>query len=253
MYNPEQDWLLPPSIVDELGDDHLALFIHRLVERLDLGAFEADRREQGRPGYPPQLLLKVWLYAYCVGVTSSPGAAEVAIDATRIAGNASAERSDTLEQLHRERARIRQRIRRWQKECERQDDDAPGTKVEQTAQWQQRLEEIPRQMEQLRKSGQWRGSRTDPESRYLRTRGGFCLGFTAEVAVSDDHLIVTQRVHQQTTDNGSAAQITEAVEQQCGQRPEVGADSGYYNMKRFARWRRAAVRRSCRTRYWRGN
>lgn len=285
-YNPEQDWLLPPSIVDELGDDHLALFIHRVVERLDLGTFEADSSEQGRPGYPPQLLLKVWLYAYCVGVSSSRRLEQriyedlgfrllagnqkpdhwtlnefrrqhprrlndiftqvveaarkmglgrlgrVAIDSTRIAANASADRSDTLEQLRRERARIRQRIRRWQKECDRQDDDTTGTKVEQAAQWQQRLDQIPRQMEQLRKSEQRRGSRTDPESRYMRTRGGFCLGFTAEVAVSDDHLIVAQRVHQQTTDNGSAAEMAEAVEQQCGERPEVVvADSGYYNME----------------------
>jgi len=37
-------------------------------------------------------------------------------------------------------------------------------------------DEIPRQLEQLRKSGQKRGSRSDPESRYLRRRGGFCLG-----------------------------------------------------------------------------
>lgn len=289
-YNPEQDWLLPPSIVDELGDDHLALFIHRVVERLDLGTFEADSSEQGRPGYPPQLLLKVWLYAYCVGVSSSRRLEQrihedlgfrllagsqkpdhwtlnefrrqhprrlndiftqvveaarkmglgrlgrVAIDSTRIAANASADRSDTLEQLRRERARIRQRIRRWQKECDRQDDDTTGTKVEQAAQWQQRLEQIPRQMEQLRKSEQRRGSRTDPESRYMRTRGGFCLGFTAEVAVSDDHLIVAQRVHQQTTDNGSAAEMAEAVEQQCGERPEVVvADSGYYNIEEIGK------------------
>jgi len=57
-YNPEQDWLLPPSVVDELGEDHLSVFVHRMVERLDLSAFEADSSEQGRPGYPPQLLLK---------------------------------------------------------------------------------------------------------------------------------------------------------------------------------------------------
>jgi hypothetical protein len=41
-YNPEPDWLLPPSIADELGKDHLAHFIHGMVERLDLGAFEAE-------------------------------------------------------------------------------------------------------------------------------------------------------------------------------------------------------------------
>ena len=70
-YNPEQDWLLPPSICEELGEEHLSLFVHRMVERLDLSAFEANSSEEGRPGYPPQLLLKVWLYGYALGVTSS--------------------------------------------------------------------------------------------------------------------------------------------------------------------------------------
>jgi len=70
-YNPEQVWLLPPSVREELGEGHLAVFVHELVERLDLRQFEQESSEQGRPGYPPQLLLKVWLYAYALGVTSS--------------------------------------------------------------------------------------------------------------------------------------------------------------------------------------
>lgn len=97
--------------------------------------------------------------------------------------------------------------------------------------WQRRLEEIPRQLEQLRKSGQKRCSRSGPESRYLRRRGGFCLGYTAEVAVSDDHLIVAQRVHQAPNDAGSLAAMAEQVERECGQRPEaVLADCGYQSM-----------------------
>jgi transposase len=70
-YNPDQVWLLPPSVREELGEGHLAVFVHELVERLDVRQFEAEDSEQGRPGYPPQLLLKVWLYAYALGVTSS--------------------------------------------------------------------------------------------------------------------------------------------------------------------------------------
>ena len=286
-YNPDQVWLLPPSVREELGEDHLAVFVHQVVERLDLGQFEAEDSEQGRPGYPPQLLLKVWLYAYALGVTSSrrleqrlredlgfrylagqlqpdhwtlnefrrrhPRAlndvftqvveaarslglgrlGRVAIDSTRIQANASADRSDSIEQLRRERARIRQRIRRWQKQCER-DSVEPGSGEVTAAAWQQRLEEIPRQLEQLRKSRQKRGSRTDPESRYLRQRAGFCLGYTAEVAVSDDHLIVVQRVHQATNDNASLETMTEACEQACGEWPAaVMADAGYYAMEQI--------------------
>ena len=70
-YNPDQVWLLPPSVREELGEEHLAVFIHRMIERFDLGELECQTSEQGRPGYPPQMMLKVWLYAYAVGVTSS--------------------------------------------------------------------------------------------------------------------------------------------------------------------------------------
>ena len=284
-YNPEQVWLLPPSVREELGEGHLAVFMHELVERLDLRQFEAESSEQGRPGYPPQLLLKVWLYAYAQGVTSSrrieqricedlgfrllagnlkpdhwtlnqfrrrhPRAlndvftqvveaarglgmgplGRVAIDSTRVQANASPDRSDSIEQLRRERARIRQRIRRWQKQCDQEDGEPCGSGATEAKVWQERLEEIPRQMQQLRKSGQKRGSRSDPESRYLRQRGGFCLGYTAEVAVSDDHLIVAQRVHQATHDNASLAAMVEATERECGEQIEIAlADCGYYSM-----------------------
>ena len=287
-YNPEQVWLLPPSVRDELGEAHLAVFVHELVERLDLRQFEVESSEQGRPGYPPQLLLKVWLYAYALGVTSSrrieqrihedlgfrllagnlkpdhwilnefrkrhPKAlndvftqvleaarglglgqlGRVAIDSTRVQASASPDRSSNLEQLRRERARIRQRIRRWQKQCDRDNQEPSGGVAAAPEHWQQRLHEIPRQMQELRKSGQQRGSRTDPESRYLRQRGGFCLGYTAEAAVSDDHLIVAQRVHQATNDNASLADMTEAIERECGQRPAaVLADCGYYSMEQI--------------------
>jgi len=286
-YNPEQVWLLPPSVREELGDGHLAVFVHEMVERLELGQFEAERGEEGRPGYPPQLMLKVWLYAYALGITSSrrveqrvredlgfrllagnlkpdhwtlnqfrkehPRAlndiftqvveaarrlgmgklGSVAIDSTRVRANASADRSDSIERLRRERARIRQKIRRWQKQCDGEDQEPPGGAANAEA-WQKRLDQIPRQLEQLCKSGQKRGSRTDPESRYLHKRGGFCLGYVAEVAVSDDHLIVAQRVHQAITDNDSLAAMTEAVERECGEQPEaVLADCGYYSMDRI--------------------
>jgi transposase len=285
-YNPEQVWLLPPSVREELGEGHLAIFVHAVVERLNLRQFEAETSEQGRPGYPPQLLLKVWLYAYALGITSSrrleqrlredlgfrflaghlqpdhwtlnefrkrhPRAlndvftqvveaarrmgmgklGRVAIDSTRVAANASPDRSDSREALRRERARLRQRIRRWQKQCDQDDEgNAIPAGAGAAGQWQQRLEEIPRQLEQLQKSGQKRSSRNDPESRYLRRRGGFVLGYTAEIAVTEDHLIVAQRVHQATTDNGSLSEMTAAAARECGESPAaVLADCGYYSL-----------------------
>ena len=70
-YNPEQAYLLPPSVREVLGEDHVCFFLHRAVERLELSAFEEGYVEEGRPAYHPALLLKVWLYAYALGVTSA--------------------------------------------------------------------------------------------------------------------------------------------------------------------------------------
>jgi transposase len=294
-YAPEQAWLLPPRISDELGEEHLACFLHEAVERLDLSRFEAAYSEQGRPAYPPELLLKVWLYAYALGVTSSRKLEQriredlgfrflagslkpdhwtlnefrrrhgralndvfsqvvetarslglgrlgrVAIDSTRVEADASPDRNDTVEKLRRERARIRQRIRRWQQQCDR-DEEPEGGKAAAPLDWRRRLEEIPRQLEQLRQSGQKRGSRSDPDSRYLRRRGGFCLGYTGEIAVSDDHFIVAQRVHQAANDNQSLAPMTNLVGQECGEFPSaVLADCGYHSSEQIAAVERQGV------------
>jgi len=69
----DQLYLLPPSVTDWLPDDHLAYFILDIVGELDLQAFYASYREDGRGGavYDPAVTLAVLLYAYCVGERSS--------------------------------------------------------------------------------------------------------------------------------------------------------------------------------------
>src|SRR5260370_18813427 len=70
-YNPDQAYLLPPNVKDGLGQDHLAFFVHRVVERMDLEEFIQAYGEEGGALYAPELMLKVWLYAYVLGVTSA--------------------------------------------------------------------------------------------------------------------------------------------------------------------------------------
>src|SRR3990172_7083125 len=70
-YSPDQAYLLPPSVKDILGEGHLCFFLHRVVERLALSGFEQDYGEEVPPAYAPALMVKVWLYAYALGVTSS--------------------------------------------------------------------------------------------------------------------------------------------------------------------------------------
>ena len=298
-YNPEQAYLLPPSVRDVLGTDHLCFFIHQAVERLDLSAFEQVYSEEGHPAYHPALLLKVWLYAYALGVTSSrrleqrvredlafrylaAGAqpdfwalndfrrrhrralndvftqvvelgrslgmgklGHVAIDSTRIAANASPHRMETAEALRAERAKIRRKIRRWQQQCETSDpDEAPGQQLApaQVAALAQRLAEIPRRLETLRKAKLRRVSETDPDSRFLRERKGFVLGYTATVAVSEDHLIVAQRVTQSATDNDLLVPMVEGVEQRCSERPaRVLGDAGFFSIENLAAMRERKI------------
>ena len=97
---------------------------------------------------------------------------------------------------------------------------------------ERKLAELPQRLERLRKSGLKKLSRTDPDARFLRCRRGFELGYTGEIAMSEDHLIVAQRVTQQATDNASLSPMVEQVKLECGSPPEeVLADSGYFSVK----------------------
>lgn len=288
-YNPEQAYLLPPSVRDVLGADHLCFFVRRVVAKLDLSVFREEYGEEGGRPYAPEMLVSVWLYAYALGVSSSRrleqriredlafrylagGASpdhwtlnefrrrhgrglndlftqvvevaraakmgklgQVAIDSTRIAANASRNRTDTEQSLRNSRARIRREIRRWQKQCDADDpNEGAGLEVggEVLERLERQLEEIPVRLERLRKAGVKKLSQTDADSRFLYARGKHTLGYTATLAVSEDHLIVAQRVTQETNDNELLLPMLEAVGEQCGERPQrISADSGFFSLR----------------------
>ncbi|HEY6819403.1 MAG TPA: transposase [Mycobacterium sp.] len=64
---------MPPSVRDWLPQDHLAFFVLDVVDELDVAAFYAVYRADGRGGsvYDPATMLGVLLYAYCTGERSS--------------------------------------------------------------------------------------------------------------------------------------------------------------------------------------
>ncbi len=72
-YEPDQVFLMPASIRDWLPSEHLAYFISDVVDQMDLSAImeRYAREERGYPPYHPALMVKVLLYAYCIGVASS--------------------------------------------------------------------------------------------------------------------------------------------------------------------------------------
>jgi transposase len=273
-YNPDQAYLLPPSVRDELGSEHLCFFLRRVVERLDMSVFVQSYSAEGGELYAPELMLAVWLYAYALGITSarqlerklvedlafrylaggervdnwalsafrrrhrlalnnaftqvlewaqSQGMAKlgrVAVDSTRIQANASRDKIDT-----------EQEVREWQKQAD-QDDQEPGGLEVAIGELNKALDQMPRRMQRLKKSGLKKLSRTDEDARFLRQRGDkFVLGYSAEIAVSDDHLILAQRVTQNAADNASLVPLIDAVEQNCGDTPdEVLADSGFFSI-----------------------
>lgn len=293
-YSPDQGSLVPLHVGEVLGSDHLCFFVHRVVERLDLRRYTEAYGAEGGLLYHPSLMLKVWLYAYSLGVTSSrrlerriredlafrylAGGAEpdywalnafrrrhgralndsftqvlelarqmglrqmgtVAIDATRIKASASPDKvvkqryvkTRAMRRARGERLEARLKVRRWQQACDADDPnenagsrvDAPLDAVEQMP---VTLEKLPRPMREKTV----RRSVTDPDARFLRARGGrFLLGYTAEIGVSNDHLIVAQRVTQQATDNASLDPMVDLIEATCGEPPAtVVADSGYYS------------------------
>lgn len=72
-YEPDQMLLMPASLREWLPPDHLAYLISEVVDTLDLSAI-SDRyegEERGYPPYHPRMMVKVLLYAYCIGVPSS--------------------------------------------------------------------------------------------------------------------------------------------------------------------------------------
>ena len=216
--------------------------------------------EEGRPAYHRALLLKVWLYAYALGVTSAchleqrvredlgedgpdgrgsgrrPGGAgaQACRDGAQELGwrlrpggfgagpfGGPGDRPDRAS----DPSRCDPGARRVWGTAGGAETERRVEKAESAAQWQ---EEIPRCLEGLRKSGLKRRSETDPDSRFLRDRKGFTLGYTAEVAVSEDHLLVEQRVGQNATDNATLVPLVETVERRCRERPQKVSAAAVY-------------------------
>lgn len=269
-YAPEQAELLPRHVRDELPPGHLCFLIHEVIEKLDLTRFDAFYGEEGQKAYNPRLMLKVWLYGFAVNVRSTrklerrlqedlgfrflagglrpdhktlseflrrhgPAIEElftqvlgwarqagmarlgrVAIDSTRIKANASPDRLQKQD---------RQQVRQWRKQMEGEDPDQdPGLEVE--GECARRLREQVGQT-----AGPEKRSATDRDARFLRGRGGkFPLGYSGELAVSEDYFIVAARVTQQAADNASLLPMLDEVQRQCGEKPaQVLADSGFYS------------------------
>ena len=71
----EQELLLPPSLREWLPDDHLAWFVLDAVAEMELAAFFASYRNdgRGRAAHHPAMMVALFVYAYAIGERSSRG------------------------------------------------------------------------------------------------------------------------------------------------------------------------------------
>jgi transposase len=69
----EQSFLMPPDVREWLPEDHFAWFVIDAVAAMDLDAFYAAYRLDGRsrPAYDPAMMVALLLYAYARGIRSS--------------------------------------------------------------------------------------------------------------------------------------------------------------------------------------
>lgn len=69
----EKKWLFPPTLDELVPQDHEVRFVAEFVEQVDLRnlGIEPAPASEGRPSYPPRMLLACWVYGFMVRVRSS--------------------------------------------------------------------------------------------------------------------------------------------------------------------------------------
>ena len=72
-WNPNQQYLLPPSVQDWLPENDLVYFMLDTVNELDISAItqKYEQEKRGFPPYHPRMMTALLLYAYCRGIFSS--------------------------------------------------------------------------------------------------------------------------------------------------------------------------------------
>jgi transposase len=72
-WNPDQQWLLPPSPREWLPENDLVYFVMDVAGQLDLAAITTvyERSDRGFPPFHPRMMACLLIYSYSVGVRSS--------------------------------------------------------------------------------------------------------------------------------------------------------------------------------------
>jgi transposase len=187
----------------------------------------------------------------------------VALDGTKVKGNASKHKAMSYERMKEKERAIRAEVRALLEQAEATDaaedalygadqrgDELPEelqrreSRLKKIREAKRALEERARQeakdkgksnqeVQQSRPAGKDQYNFTDPESRIMKGGDGFVQGYNAQAAVESTlQLIVGQNVTQAANDKEQIKPMLEVIEEQSGQRPdEALADSGYCSEK----------------------
>jgi len=70
-YTQDQTWLFPPSLKELIKEDDFCIIINDVIERVGVWEIEHKYTEEGHPAYHPKMMMKIYLYAYAMGIRSS--------------------------------------------------------------------------------------------------------------------------------------------------------------------------------------
>jgi transposase len=193
----------------------------------------------------------------------------VVLDGSKVKANASKHKAMSYGRMKETEKRLREEVRRLLSQAEAADEeedsrhgrDRRGDELPEELQRREtriaRIRKAKRALEErAREQAQSEGKHaeeaqptekaqynfTDPESRIQKGAEGFVQGYNTQIAVEPVfQLIVGQTVTPAANDKQQMVPLIEAIEEQCGQKPEeVVADSGYCsdeNLKYLARRR----------------
>ena len=73
LWNPNQQYLLPPSVQDWLPENDMVYFLLDTVNEFDISAItqKYEQEKRGFPPFHPRMMAALLLYSYCRGVFSS--------------------------------------------------------------------------------------------------------------------------------------------------------------------------------------
>lgn len=70
-YAQDQAWLFPPDLKELIKENDLSIVISDVVERIGVQEIENKYVEEGHPAYHPKMMVKIYFYAYALGIRSS--------------------------------------------------------------------------------------------------------------------------------------------------------------------------------------